>query len=103
MINVSGMEQFGTELWCRHQLATVLWSVTDVRDDEDPFESCAAEIELASSRATSAPCQIAECNGISPGIYHLVLKDALYITNDLSENRPIGLRQVHLGERPDTG
>ncbi|KRL78209.1 hypothetical protein FC17_GL001090 [Secundilactobacillus paracollinoides DSM 15502 = JCM 11969] len=30
---VSGMEQFGTELWCRHQLATVLWSVTDVRDD----------------------------------------------------------------------
>ncbi|KRL77546.1 hypothetical protein FC17_GL001221 [Secundilactobacillus paracollinoides DSM 15502 = JCM 11969] len=47
------MEQFGTELWCRHQLATVLWSVTDVRVDGDPFESCAAEIELASSRATT--------------------------------------------------
>ncbi|KRL79543.1 hypothetical protein FC17_GL000368 [Secundilactobacillus paracollinoides DSM 15502 = JCM 11969] len=45
-------------LWCRHQLATVLWSVTDVRDDEDPFERHAVEIELASSRATSAPCQI---------------------------------------------
>ncbi|KRL75364.1 hypothetical protein FC17_GL002682 [Secundilactobacillus paracollinoides DSM 15502 = JCM 11969] len=62
------MAQFGTALWCRHQLATVLWSVTDVRDDEDPFESCAAEIELASSRATSAPCQIAECNGLLPDL-----------------------------------
>ncbi|KRL75727.1 hypothetical protein FC17_GL002457 [Secundilactobacillus paracollinoides DSM 15502 = JCM 11969] len=58
------MEPFGTERWCRHQLATVLWSVTDVRVDEDPFESCAAEIELASSRATTAECQMAECNGL---------------------------------------
>ncbi|KRL80727.1 hypothetical protein FC17_GL003090 [Secundilactobacillus paracollinoides DSM 15502 = JCM 11969] len=56
------MAQFGTEPWCRHQLATVFWSVTDVRVDEDPFESCAAEIELASSRATTTECQIAECN-----------------------------------------
>ncbi|KRL75392.1 hypothetical protein FC17_GL002712 [Secundilactobacillus paracollinoides DSM 15502 = JCM 11969] len=62
------MEQFGTALWCRHQLATVLGSVTDVRDDEDPFESCAAEIELALSRATTVPCQIAECNGLSLNI-----------------------------------
>ncbi|MGL0747783.1 hypothetical protein [Secundilactobacillus paracollinoides] len=67
-LNVSGMAQFGTVLWCRHQLATVPEPVTDVRVDEDPFESCAAEIELASSRGTSAPCQIAECNGLSPGI-----------------------------------
>ncbi|KRL79568.1 hypothetical protein FC17_GL000396 [Secundilactobacillus paracollinoides DSM 15502 = JCM 11969] len=52
------MAQFGTVQWCRHQLATVFWSVTDVRDDEDPFESCAAEIELASSRATTAPCKL---------------------------------------------
>ncbi|KRL79535.1 hypothetical protein FC17_GL000360 [Secundilactobacillus paracollinoides DSM 15502 = JCM 11969] len=52
------MEQFGTELWCRHQLATVLWSVTDVRDDGDPFESCAAEIELASSRATTRSAKL---------------------------------------------
>ncbi|KRL79589.1 hypothetical protein FC17_GL000302 [Secundilactobacillus paracollinoides DSM 15502 = JCM 11969] len=58
------MQQFGTELWCRHQLATVFGSVTDVRDDGDPFESCVAEIKLASSRATTAPCQIAECNGL---------------------------------------
>ncbi|KRL76979.1 hypothetical protein FC17_GL001433 [Secundilactobacillus paracollinoides DSM 15502 = JCM 11969] len=42
----------------------VLWPFSDMRDDEDPFESCAAEIELASSRATSIPCQIAECNGL---------------------------------------
>ncbi|KRL76036.1 hypothetical protein [Secundilactobacillus paracollinoides] len=65
-LNVSGMAQFGTVLWCRHQLATVPEPVTDVRVDEDPFESCVAEIELASSRATSMPCQIAECNGLSP-------------------------------------
>ncbi|KRL79967.1 hypothetical protein FC17_GL000060 [Secundilactobacillus paracollinoides DSM 15502 = JCM 11969] len=56
-LTVSEMQQFGTELWCRHQLATVLCSVTDVRDDGDPFKSCAAEIELASSRATLSGVQ----------------------------------------------
>ncbi|WP_054709328.1 hypothetical protein [Secundilactobacillus paracollinoides] len=34
-----------------------------MRDDEDPFESCAAEIELASSRATTTERKIAEQNG----------------------------------------
>ncbi|KRL79152.1 hypothetical protein FC17_GL000609 [Secundilactobacillus paracollinoides DSM 15502 = JCM 11969] len=60
------MEQFGTELWCRHQLATVLWSVTDVRDDEDPFEWRKATIELASSRATTRSAKL--WNGAT---YHL--------------------------------
>ncbi|ANZ60863.1 hypothetical protein AYR62_14970 [Secundilactobacillus paracollinoides] len=32
---------------------------------EDPLESRTAEIELASSRATTAECQIAQCNGLS--------------------------------------
>ncbi|KRL79179.1 hypothetical protein FC17_GL000639 [Secundilactobacillus paracollinoides DSM 15502 = JCM 11969] len=73
------MAQFGTEPWCRHQLATVLGSVTDVRDDEDPLESRAAEIELASSRATTAECQIAECNGRI---------QLIYPSNPICENHP---------------
>ncbi len=36
---------------------------SDMRDDEDPFEWRTATIELASSRATTAECQIAQCNG----------------------------------------
>ncbi|KRL77348.1 hypothetical protein FC17_GL001341 [Secundilactobacillus paracollinoides DSM 15502 = JCM 11969] len=52
------MEQFGTESWCRHQLATVLWSVTDVRDDGDPFRWRTATAELASSRATTRSAKL---------------------------------------------
>ncbi|KRL81636.1 hypothetical protein FC17_GL001617 [Secundilactobacillus paracollinoides DSM 15502 = JCM 11969] len=59
------MAQFGTESWCRHQLATVFWSVTDVRDDEDPLESHAVEIELASSRATTRSAKLRNATDFS--------------------------------------
>ncbi len=93
---VSGMEQFGTEPWCRHQLATVLWSVTDVRDDEDPFRWRTATAELASSRATMAECQIAEWNGLvtyKPStLYNLVLPNANISSETTSlVNRAIGV------------
>ncbi|ANZ62770.1 hypothetical protein AYR62_00750 [Secundilactobacillus paracollinoides] len=49
----------------------VLWPFSNMRDDEDPFEWRKASIELASSRATTTECQIAQCNALRKQITFL--------------------------------